>query len=476
MTRPITPALVVPHGFTARMFLRSTLLPELLQRSRHVGIFAPPSAIPRFRGELPGERFSFFPLHDRERKLDMTASFGRLFFADWKLTSTREIREQEEWAKNRLRRVLWPAHKLIGRSALLRRAWYEAENRLLPDPFHGLAFRKLNPDVVVTATAGVVVSDIRLIRRARAARVPSVTFTQGWDNLTSKTIVGARPDHLIVWNERMLEEAVELHGFSREQIAVTGPPHFDPYFRRTGWTDRATFLRSLGLDSAKRIVLYATSPQRYFTDSIAVTDLLIAANEAGKLGPDVQLVIRLHPQVIQGQDADDLGAWERFRGRVYLDMPRGATGLAADYTPDGIAHIAQLLDASSVTINVASSISIDAAIFDTPIVNLRFDAEPGRPYLKSVRRQYDTDHYLQVMRTGAVRLADSPEQLIDEVRRYLADPSHERAERAGLVRALCYRDDGQAGARVAEAIARIGARHRRMHAHSGVGVPSGAGH
>ena len=81
------------------------------------------------------------------------------------------------------------------------------------------------------------------------------------------------------------------------------------------------------------------------------------------------------------------------------------------------------------------------------------------------------------MRTGAVRLADSPEQLIDEVRRYLADPSHERAERAGLVRALCYRGDGQAGARVAEAIARIGA-------HGGgcttaiprLGVPSGAGH
>jgi hypothetical protein len=475
MTRSVTPALVVPHGFTARMFLRSTLLPELLERCEQVGIFAPPSAIPRFRGELSGDRFSFFPLHDRERKLDMAAAFARLFFADWALTPTREIREQEEWSRNLWRRLLWPAHKIVGRSAWPRRAWYAAENRLLPDPFHGAAFRRLDPDVVVTATAGVVVSDIRMIRRARSAGVPSVTFAQGWDNLTSKTIVGARPDHLIVWNERMLEEAVELHGFSADQITVAGPPHFDPYFRRTGWTDRAAFLRSLGLDPAKRIVLYATSPQRYFTDSIAVTELLLQANQAGRFGPDVQLVIRLHPQVIQGQDADDLGAWERFRGRVYLDMPRGATGLAADYRPDGIAHIAQLLDASAVTINVASSISIDAAIFDTPIVNLRFDAEPGRPYLKSVRRQYDTDHYLQVMRTGAVRLADSPEQLIEEVCRYLADPSHERAERAGLVRALCFRDDGQAGARVAEAVARIGARHR-LHADTLVGVPSGADH
>jgi hypothetical protein len=445
------------------VLLRSTLLPELLERCRHVGIFAPRSAIPRLRDELTGERFSFYPLHDRERKLDMAASFGRLFFADWALTPTRQIREQEEWAKNGLRRALWPAHKVIGRSAALRRAWYEAENRLLPDPFHRAAFRKLRPDVVVTATAGVVISDIRMIRRARAAGVPSVTFTQGWDNLTSKTIVGARPDRLIVWNERMQEEAVELHGFTSSQIAVAGPPHFDPYFRHTGWTDRTAFLRSLGLDPAKRIVLYATSPMRYFTDSLAVTELLIQANAAGRFGPDVQLVIRLHPQVMEGVDKDDLGAWERFRGRVYLDMPRGATGLAADYTPEGTAHIAQLLDASAVTINVASSISIDAAIFDSPVINLRFDAEPGRPYLKSVRRQYDTDHYKQVLRTGAVRLADSPEQLIDEVRRYLDDPSLERAERANLVRTLCYKDDGRAGARVAEAIARIGAEHQAGH-------------
>ena len=456
----VTPALVVPHGFTARMFLRSTLLPELLERCARVGIFAPPAAIHQLRGELPGDRFVFLPLNGRERRVDTLAAFARIFFADWALTPTRQIREREEWSKNTVRRLLWPAHKRLGGASRLRRAWYETENRLLPDAYHAAGFRRLDPDVVVTATAGVVLSDIRLIRRARAEGVPSATFTQGWDNLTSKTIVGARPDELIVWNERMLEEAVELHGFSPEQITVTGPPHFDPYFLRTGWIDRDQHLRSLGLDPSKRIVLYATSPQRYFTDSIQVTEMLIQANEVGRFGPDVQLAIRLHPQVIQGVDADDLGLWERFRGRVYLDMPQGATGLAADYTPDGTRHISQLLDASAVTINVASSITIDASIFDTPVVNLRFDAEPGRPYLKSVRRQYDTDHYKQVLRTGAVRLADSPEQLIDEVRRYLADPSHERAERARLVRELCYRSDGRAGARVAEAIVNIARRRQ----------------
>lgn len=462
-----TVALVVPHGFTARLFLRSTLLPALVARTARVGIFAPPSALAQLQDELGDARprcgsgdarFAFYPLHVEERRRDVAASFLRLFFADWKLTPTRQIREREEWRRNPWRRVLWPAHRQVGRSARLRHAWYRVENRLLPDPYHAAAFRDLRPDVVVVPTVGVLPSDIRLIRRARAEGVPAVTFTQGWDNLSSKTIVGARPDRLIVWNEHMADEAVSLHGFARDRIAVTGAPHFDPYVLRDGWVSRAEYLRSLGLDPRKRTVVYATSPKRYFTESARVSEFLVRAAERGDLGPAVQVVIRVHPQVVQGADAEDLAAYEQFRGRAYLDIPRGATGLAADYTPEGIRHVAQLIDASDVTINVASSFTIDAAIFDRPIVNLRFDGTP-RPYLQSVRRQYDSDHYRQVLATGAVRLADSPSDLLAEVRRYLADPALERAERARLVRELCYRVDGHSGERAAEAI--IAARRPR---------------
>jgi hypothetical protein len=457
----LTVALVVTHGFNARLFLRSSLLPELVRRVGHVGVFAPGASLPALREELSGPSFSFHALRADERRRDVAASFVRLLLADWRLTRTREIREQEEWRRNPWRRALWPIHRRLGSAAALRRAWYAAEARLLPDPYHAEAFRDRRPDVVVTATPGVVQGDIRLIRRARAEGVPTVTFVQGWDNLSSKTIVGARPDSLIVWNERMREEAVALHGFRPAQVAVTGAPHFDPYFERQGWVPREAFLRSIGLDPTKRIVLYATSPERYYPESLEVVELLAEAREAGRFGPDTQLVARLHPQVVGGQDAEDLGRYERFRGRVHLDVPRGRSGLAADYTPDGIRHLGQLLDASAVTINVASSFTIDAAIFDRPIVNVRFDGRRTKPYLCSARRHYDTEHYGQVLRAGAVRLADSPDELVQEVVRYLADPALERAERARLVSDLCYRTDGRSGARVADEIASIAARSRR---------------
>ena len=42
--------------------------------------------------------------HDRERRVDVAAGFLRLFFADWALTPTRQIREQEDWSRNAWRR------------------------------------------------------------------------------------------------------------------------------------------------------------------------------------------------------------------------------------------------------------------------------------------------------------------------------------------------------------------------------------
>src|SRR5690349_4997474 len=134
--RDLTVALVVPHGFTARMFLRSTMLPELLARVARVGVFAPEDALDTLRRELPQPAISFHPLLVAERRRDIAASFMRLLLADWQLTPTRRIREHEEWRRNPWRRALWPLHQRFSSASALRAAWYQAENRLFPDPFH----------------------------------------------------------------------------------------------------------------------------------------------------------------------------------------------------------------------------------------------------------------------------------------------------------------------------------------------------
>lgn len=455
----LTVALAVAQGFTARVFLRSTLPAELIARGAHLGVFAPAASLERLRCEFPAPAYSFYPLHMAEGRRDLLANYLRLLVADWRSTATYRLREREKWASAPWRRALWPLRRQLVAPQIVRRGWYALENALLPDVHHAPAMQRLRPDSVVTATPGVLPGDRRLLRWARRQGVPSVTYVQGWDNLTSKALIGARPDRLIVWNEHMRAEAVRLHGFRDEQIAVTGAAHFDPYFSRAGWRERAAFLTALGLDPHKRIVLFATAPRRYYPESGEVIELLLRAQASGALAPDVQLVVRLHPQAVQGPDAnvDELRA--RFGERVFFDIPCGETGIAADYTADGIRHLGQLLDAAAVAITIYSSFIIDACIFDRPVVNIAFDAGHSKPYLRSVRRYNDMDHYAQVLRTGAVRSADGPASLVAEVRRYLAEPGHEQAQRRRLVQEICAFTDGRAGARIADAV--IAAARRR---------------
>jgi len=447
-----TVALSIAHGFTARVFLRSTLPVALLAAGARLGAFVPPASLVQLRDQFAATDIAFYPLDSDEGWLDLLANYVRVLVADWRATATYQLREAEKWSCSAWRRRFWPLRRRLVAPPLLRRAWYQLENRLLPDTRHESAFAALAPDVLVTATPGVLPGDRRLIRRARQSGVPSVTYIQGWDNLTSKALIGARPDYLLVWNDEMRAEAMRLHGFPPERIAVTGAPHFDPYFTREGWQDRSHFLRSLGLDPARPIILFATAPRRYFPESGEIIALLLEAQARGELPAACQIVVRLHPQAVHGVDANADELIQRFGRCVTFDVPRSASGIDADYPADGIVHLGQLIEAAAVTLCVFSSFVIDACIFDRPVVNVAFDGQRPKPYLASVRRYADTDHYRQVLRIGAAVSATSPAALIQAIQRYLANPALERSERARLVREICHTTDGRAGQRVADAI------------------------
>ena len=123
-------------------------------------------------------------------------------------------------------------------------------------------------------------------------------------------------------------------------------------------------------------------------------------------------------------------------------------GLSIDITGDNQRHLANTMRHSDVVINVASTLAIEAAIFDTPVVNIAFDGETPSDWVRSARRYYRFTHYMNITRHGAVRIAESPEQLIGSVGSYLADPSLDREGRRRVVAEQCQFLDGRAAERV----------------------------
>ena len=132
---------------------------------------------------------------------------------------------------------------------------------------------------------------------------------------------------------------------------------------------------------------------------------------------------------------------------------RAGDGLAVDVTADSQQHLADTLRHSDVIVNVASTIAIEAAIFDTPVVNVAFDGETESPFEQSARRYYRFTHYVNITRHGAVRVAATPDELVS-ARRRATSPIRRSTPTARRKVALeqCQFLDGRAAERVADTL------------------------
>jgi CDP-glycerol glycerophosphotransferase (TagB/SpsB family) len=115
--------------------------------------------------------------------------------------------------------------------------------------------------------------------------------------------------------------------------------------------------------------------------------------------------------------------------------------------------LASLLRWADVSLTVGSTLAIDAALCDTPVVGVAFDGLQRLPYSRSIRRAYDYTHYRPLVETGGLRLAESEEQMIELVNRYLEDPELDSEGRARIAQEQGWRVDGRSGERVAQLIA-----------------------
>ena len=188
-------------------------------------------------------------------------------------------------------------------------------------------------------------------------------------------------------------------------------------------TSREAFFRRIGADPARRLITLTTTPRELYAHHDHVLRVMIRAMAARRWRHDAQILVRLHPR-------DDLGAYADFQGlpHVVVEKPFRPTiktgdGLAIDITIDNQQHLADTMRHSDVVVNVASTIAIEAAIFDTPVVNVSFDGETPSEWVRSARRYYRFTHYVNITSQGAVRVAENPDQLVDFVGRYLDDPS-----------------------------------------------------
>lgn len=309
-------------------------------------------------------------------------------------------------------------------------------------------FRKYAPDLIVIAYPQKG-QGFQVVREARRNNVPMVAYINSWDHPTTKGPLPEGFRQLMVWNRQMQQELIDYHDVSAHQISVVGAAHLDLYYNKNLIQSRGDFLKSLGIDPERRLMVFGTYSKRLGPDEPA-----IARHIAKKVGADAYvrpttLYIRAYPK-----DKD----WQERFGRL-ASLPNIVVKCASNFKDEGrsdtiryatndLRLLVNLMNHADVVLTGPGTLAMDAVAFDTPVVSIGFDGDRNFPYERSILFRYDFDHYAKVTEIGGSRLVRSYDEMDRAINEYLENPNVDAAKRERLREQQLAPFDGHSGKRI----------------------------
>ena len=457
--------MAIPYGTDARNLLRTDVLKTLKSNGLRVIILSPAFNEEYFVKEFTDENTTIERLYTQRQSI--LAVIFRIIRLQWlanykfsdstkiKYNHGRHIRREGKIKNKSLKQKIASAHlpaiilSPLSTNKKFREFLRRVDLLLFPDRFYKEIFDKYNPALVFVAFP-FLPPIFPVLKRAMQNKVPSIAFISSWDNLSSRGELPVKSDKLIVWNEINKREAVELHGYSPNDVFISGAPQFDAYFRGGELSSKKEFFKEIGADMDKKLLVYTTTGTWISKADPEIIDIIKGYIEEDKFSFPCQLLVRVHPRA-------PFELYECFKGckDIILERPGRLSNAYSDNwdpTRKDLVHLANTMKHCDGAINIASTITIEASIFDTPIVNIEFDGYQKKTYLDSVIRYYDYTHYKNIVKTGGVRIAKNKEELLKYINMYLENPKIDSKGRKRIVKEQCYYTDGQSGERVAKHI------------------------
>lgn len=294
-------------------------------------------------------------------------------------------------------------------------------------------------------------TEVALIKESRARGLRTIAMPKSWDNLSW---IGFRvkADRLVVWNEFMFEQAQTFQNYRPHQIQVVGVPQNDCYADTSRLWTRKHFCKVYGLDPEKKIIFFGSEGKLFDNMDRENSEILHSIIQNNQLPFPAQLLIRPH----YGYRNDEQ-KFNHLLGKpdVSVDLfntPSSCFRDAWDYSQEFTDRFLNSLHHSDVIVNTCSTLSLDGVAFNKPLVGLGFDGYTKLPYRLSIIRWYDNDYYIDVLKTGAVEVVKSKEELALTLSRALTAPDALREARLRLQRRFCHALDGKAGERLFEVV------------------------
>ena len=271
-------------------------------------------------------------------------------------------------------------------------------------------------------------------------------------------------DAYLVWSEQTRRELQVMSPHTaRAPIHVVGAAQFDVFFQDRFRLSRSAFCATQGLRPDRPIILYAIgSPNLLRGERDGALDLAERLTR-GELG-EAQLLVRPHPM----HDTGELVPFFAKFGRSVVVQGSGADDL--EFRSQDESQTVEWVNSfrhADVVVNLSSTVAVDAALFDRPVVNLDYDPAPDRAQQLLVHDiNHVWTHFKPIAESGGVWLVRDSAELLHAVKTYLSHPELHRAQRRWVAEYVCGYVDGRSGERTADAILtviRTQAGARRVH-------------
>ncbi len=465
------------HGMAVVYFLQSDVVSTLLKSGVEVVVLTDDDIKDQIahRFAQPGLTFEGLRLKQATAyantyrpRLQWVLSFLRRVGGSWRInTEAMDSHIWEVWVENswKWRIAIWVPSAIallfLRTFAWARRLLVRLQSRFIPQPrLYTDLFDKYRPDLVIASTAGWRL-DRYLLREARERGIPTMAAIVGWDNPSSYSVPGAFMDYATCWSELQKQELVDGSDWKPERVNIGGIPSYDGYFRKQWQLSREDYFKLHGLDPDRKLISYASSFV-HFAPNYPNIEALAQLVSSDSLCEPAQLLVRLHPSHFQDkpqifrEEREGIQALESKYPHVHVVRPVPLGGSLGYYSGEDMDEKSSMMAHSDVMVTVYSTMLVETAVHDTPMVAAVIDTPGGwnRPkkYSLSLRKIGNWPTHKRFREARAGRVATTRDELCEVINAYLRERTLDSAERRQFVEQEITFTDATAGRHTAQYI------------------------
>ncbi len=471
MTTDKTIFIIADHGLSIIYFLQSQVVSRLLEAGKMVVLFTQDALIDHVR-----ERFGQPGLIIEGLRYDQCDQYAKEYqsMQQWWLNFLRRVGTSDqintEAMDSYIRQVDFeirgkqhllmtaakPLIKHLRKSQKARKNLVKRQMRYIPGLYDDL-FEKYSPSLVVSCTYGWR-NDRYILREACQRGIKAGSVIVGWDNPSSYGIPCAPLDFITCWSDIQKNELVDGSDWEPGKVNVGGIPSYDNYFNGSWLIPREDYFAKHKLDPHRKLISYACSFVTFSPNypNVAALASLISKEE---LDEPSQLLVRLHPNhylddPLFASEREKITALVKSSPYLHLVEPVALAGNLGNYSGEDMDEKTSMMAHSDVFTTVYSTMCVECAIHDRPIISVVIDTPGGwnrSDKFSLPLTQIDRwPTHSRFINSGAGRLADNEETLRLHLDAYLNDPSLDHQAREKFIQDEITYTDGSAGIRTAD--------------------------